>query len=81
MAPIRLSPELKEYAAKTYTAFATADPATTRGVIRVATALVDGQRSEATLEGHRVVCDEPVERAGTGQGPSPLQYFLASLGF
>jgi hypothetical protein len=81
MAPIRLPRELKEHVAKTYAAFAAADPSQARGVVRVSTRLVEGQRSEAVLEGHRIVCDEPVERAGTGQGPSPLQYFLSSLGF
>lgn len=81
MAPIRIAPELKEYAKKTYADFATADPVTTRGVIRVSTRLVDNCRSEGELEGHTVVCDEPEDRAGTGQGPAPLYYFLASLGF
>lgn len=81
MAPIRLSRELKEHFARVYAEMAAADPLATRGVIRVSTRLVDGQRSEAHLDGHRIVCDEPVERAGTGQGPSPLQYFLSSLGF
>lgn len=81
MASIKLSRELKEHVAKTYAEYATADPLKTKGVIRVSTHLVEDQRSEAQMEGHRIVCDEPVERAGTGQGPAPLQYFLASLGF
>ena len=81
MAPVLLSRELKEYVVKTYTEFATADPLSTRGVIRAGTRLVENCRSEADLEGHPVVCDEPKDRGGTGQGPTPLQYFLASLGF
>ena len=79
--PVPLSPELKAYVVKTYTEFATADPLSTRGVIRAGTRLVENCRSEADLEGHTVVCDEPGDRGGTGQGPAPLQYFLASLGF
>ena len=81
MAPILLSRELKEYVLKTYAEFASADPLSTRGVIRAGTHLVENCRSEADLDGHRVICDEPKDRAGTGQGPAPLQYFLASLGF
>lgn len=81
MAPIKLPRELKEHFAKTYAEYATADPLTTRRVIRVSTHLVEGQRSEAQIDGHRIISDEPVERAGTGQGPPPLYYFLASLGF
>ncbi len=81
MSPIKLFPEMKEHIAKTYADYAKADPMNTRGVIRVSTRLVENCRSEGQLEGHTVICDEPVERAGTGQGPAPLQYFLASLGF
>ncbi len=81
MAPITISPALKAYIAKAYADYAKADPLTTRMVVRVSTRLVETQRSEGQLEQHRVVCDEPVERGGTGQGPSPLQYFMASLGF
>jgi hypothetical protein len=81
MAPVPLSRELKEYVLKTYDEYATADPLNTRGVIRAETRLVENCRSEALLDGHTVICDEPKERAGGGQGPAPLQYFLASLGF
>lgn len=81
MTPIRSSPELRAYVEKTYADFATADPVTTRGVIRVSTRLADNCRSEGDLEGHTVACDEPGDRGGTGRGPAPLYYFLASLGF
>ncbi len=81
MTPVPLSRELKEYVLKTYEGFATADPLSTRGVIRAGTRLVENCRSDAALDGHTVVCDEPKERGGSGQGPTPLQYFLASLGF
>ena len=70
MAPVLLSPELKEYVVKTYTEFATADPLSTRGVIRAGTRLVENCRSEADLEGHPVVCDEPKDRGGTGDRKS-----------
>ena len=81
MGPIRIFPELKAQIEKTYAGYATTDPVATRGVIRVSTHLVENCRSEGDLEGHTVVCDEPMERGGTGQAPGPLYYFLASLGF
>ena len=81
MAPIRIFPQLKTHIEKAYADYAAADPVATRGVIRVSTHLVENCRSEGDLEGHAVVCDEPVERGGTGQAPAPLYYFLASLGF
>jgi hypothetical protein len=79
--PIRFFPELKAQIEKMYAGFTTADPVATRGVIRVSTRLVENCRSEGKLEGHTVVCDEPADRGGTGRGPAPLYYFLASLGF
>lgn len=81
MAPIRLSPELHEHVRTAYAAMATADPFASRGVIRASVRLVDNCRSEADLDGHTVVCDEPAERGGTGRGPTPLQYFLSALAF
>lgn len=30
--------------------------------------------------GYTISCDEPVERGGTGKGPAPLQYLVASVG-
>jgi hypothetical protein len=81
MAPIRIFPELKAQIETAYAGYATADPVTTRGVVRVSTRLVENCRSEGDLESHTVVCDEPADRGGTGRGPAPLYYFLASLGF
>jgi hypothetical protein len=79
--PIRQSAEFREHVRKIFEGYATADPVAARGVIRANTRLVEDCRSEGQLDGHTVICDEPKERGGTGQGPSPLQYFLASLGF
>jgi len=81
MMPIRRSPEFKAHVQKIFEGYATADPAAARGVIRAGVRLVEDCRSEAQLEDHTVICDEPKDRGGTGQGPSPLQYFLAALGF
>ena len=43
----------------------------------------DGFLSSASRQGSDLVwySDESKERAGTGKGPSPLSYFLSSLGF
>ncbi len=81
MAPIRQSVGFKEHVAKIFQSYATADAVAARGVIRAHTRLVEDCRSEGQLEGHTVISDEPAERGGTGQGPAPLPYFLASLGF
>jgi hypothetical protein len=81
MAPIRQSPEFTAHVRKIFEGYATADAVAARGVIRASTRLVEDCRSEAHLDEHTVICDEPKDRGGTGQGPAPLQYFLASLGF
>ncbi len=43
----------------------------------------NGFLSSASRRGSDLVwySDEPVDRGGTGKGPSPLSYFLSSLGF
>lgn len=41
----------------------------------------ENQRSEATVRGFTLVQDEPVTVAGTGQGPTPTDYFVASVAF
>lgn len=81
MAPIRLSPEFKAHVRKMFEGYEAPDPVATRGVIRASTRLVENCRSEAELDGHTVICDEPTDRGGSGQGPTPLQYFLSALGF
>lgn len=81
MAPIRQSAEFREHVRTIFEGYRTAEPVAARGVIRANTRLVEDCRSEGQLDEHTVICDEPRERGGTGQGPSPLQYFLASLGF
>ena len=43
--------------------------------------LIRDQRSEATVRGFTVVQDEPASAWGTGTGPTPTDYFIASVGF
>lgn len=40
---------------------------------------VEGQRSEATVRGFTVVQDEPESVAGTGQGPTPTDFFVTAV--
>jgi hypothetical protein len=43
--------------------------------------LIRDQFKEAKVPGgYTIRCDEPVERGGTGQGPAPLQFLVASVG-
>lgn len=48
-----------------------------RAVIR----LVENQLKEARVGDYTLVCDEAKSRKGGGKGPSPLQYFVAAIGF
>jgi hypothetical protein len=52
-----------------------------RLVVRASVRLVENQLKEGRLGEHTIVCDEAVERGGTGKGPSPLEYLVASVGF
>lgn len=43
--------------------------------------LVKDQQSTATVRGFTLTQDEPASAWGTGTGPTPTDYFVASLGF
>jgi len=43
--------------------------------------LVKDQHSEATIRGFTVTQDEPATAWGTAKGPTPTDYFVASIGF
>jgi hypothetical protein len=59
-----------------------ADPSTAVTVHEARIRLVNDHLKEAkTSEGYTILCDEPQSRGGTGKGPAPLQYFVASIGF
>ena len=43
--------------------------------------LIKDHYKEAQVPGgYTIACDEPVERGGSGYGPAPLQYLVASVG-
>lgn len=48
-----------------------------RAVIR----LVEDQLKEARVGEYTILCDEAKSRKGGGKAPSPLQYFVAAVGF
>jgi uncharacterized OsmC-like protein len=52
-------------------------------IVTVSVKKEDGFLSSASRQGSDLVwySDEPKDRGGTGKGPSPLSYFLSSLGF
>ena len=48
-----------------------------RAVIR----LIEDQLKEARVGEYTLLCDEAKARKGGGKAPSPLQYFVAAVGF
>jgi hypothetical protein len=62
-------------------ASALADPDGGRMVSRAKIRLIGDQLKEAQTGGFTLQCDEAQERRGTGKAPSPLQYFVAAIGF
>jgi hypothetical protein len=57
------------------------DPEAGRIISRARIRLVGDQLKEAQTGGFTLQCDEAQERRGTGTAPSPLQYFVAAIGF
>ncbi len=43
--------------------------------------LVEDQLKEARVGEYTLLCDEAKSRRGGGKAPSPLQYFVAAVGF
>ena len=59
-----------------------AHPETAISVHEAKIRLLNDHLKEARVsEGYTILCDEPEVRGGTGKGPAPLQYFVASVGF
>lgn len=49
-------------------------------VISVSTSMKNGCRVHADIRGHKVTIDQPKQAGGTDEGPTPLEFFLFSLG-
>ncbi len=58
-----------------------AAPAAVTSTNKAVARLIENQRSEAIVRGFTLVQDEPVTVAGTGKGPTPTDYFVASIAF
>ena len=50
-------------------------------VQRATIRLIEDQLKEARVGEYTIVCDEAKARRGGGKAPSPLQYFIAAIGF
>jgi len=57
------------------------DPHKAIGTVRADATLIGDQASEANQRGHRLISDEPAALGGSDQGPGPLDYFMAAVGF
>lgn len=42
--------------------------------------LMEGLKVECLVAGHSIIADQPQSKGGTGDHPSPFDYFLASIG-
>ena len=51
------------------------------GTARADARLLGQQYQEAKVKDFTIACDEPVPSGGTGKGPTPLDFFVASVGF
>ncbi|WP_296057446.1 OsmC family protein [uncultured Amphritea sp.] len=49
-------------------------------VISVSTSMNEGCQVHADIRGHKVTIDQPKQAGGTDEGPTPLEFFLFSLG-
>ena len=50
-------------------------------VTRAKIRLLEDQLKEATVGEYTIFCDEAKARRGGSRAPSPLQYFVAAIGF
>ena len=57
------------------------DPKQALGTARADAKLLGQQYQEAKVKTFTIACDEPVPSGGTDKGPTPLDFFVASVGF
>ena len=57
------------------------DPNQTMGTVRADAKLLGQQYQEVKVKDFVIVSDEPVPSGGTDKGPTPLDFFAASVGF
>lgn len=57
------------------------DPNMVLGTARADAKLLGQQYQEVKIRDFTISCDEPVSSGGTDRGPTPLDFFVASVGF
>jgi uncharacterized OsmC-like protein len=57
------------------------DPKQALGTARADAKLLGQQYQEVKVKGFTIACDEPVPSGGTDKAPTPLDFFVASIGF
>ncbi len=57
------------------------DPIQTLGTSRADVKLIGQQYQEAKVGKFALACDEPVTAGGTDKAPTPLEFFMSSIGF
>lgn len=74
----KISPETGNFFLK-YIDDLKADPAEKMAVNRAVAVLQRDQSSEVTVRGFTLIQDEPVSVMGSGKGPTPTDFFIASV--
>lgn len=57
------------------------DPNQTLATVRADAKLLGQQYQEVKVKDFVIACDEPIPSGGTDKGPTPLDFFAASIGF
>lgn len=76
-----ISPELKQRFETLQQNVAASGTANTLATNKAEVRLIKDQNSEAKVRGFTVIQDEPESIGGTGKGPTPTDYIIASVGF
>jgi uncharacterized OsmC-like protein len=78
----KISPELKPFAEQWLRDLKKiSDPKLAIGTVGADASLIADQTSEVRHGDHHIISDEPKAVGGSDKGPSPLDYFMASIGF
>ena len=78
----KVSPAFKQYAEQWLSELRElASSEQTIGTTRADATLIGDQTSEVIRGTHHIISDEPAVLGGSDKGPSPLDYFMASIGF
>jgi uncharacterized OsmC-like protein len=76
-----ISPELRQRFESLRQSIKSTGEADSLAKNRAEVKLIKDQRSEAIVRGFTVTQDEPESVGGGGKGPTPTDYFIASVGF